>query len=268
MAVFEETDIDGSSEPPSLPPCPYRGLATPLELREHVVCAWTVGPAPGGHETGLPDGSIDIVWHEGCPPILAGPDTGPVPSTRSPGTTMVGASFRPGAAPAILGIPADELRDLRVPLAAVWADDAERLEARLDHAESPSARLQLIVDELRRRLPRAERPDALVAAAVARLHGPGRRRVSALSDELGISERQLRRRFHAAVGYGPKTLARVLRFQRMLALARQRRSRDLGRLAMDAGYADQAHMTAECTRLAGAPPARLLAERYLLDLDV
>ncbi len=36
---------------------------------------------------------------------------------------------------------------------------------------------------------------------------------------LGVSERQLRRRFEDAVGYGPKTLARVLRFQRFLALA-------------------------------------------------
>ena len=84
-----------------------------------------------------------------------------------------------------------------------------------------------------------------------------------LAAALGISERQLRRRFHAAVGFGPKTLARILRFQRMLSLVRQRASRrDLARLALDAGYADQAHMTAECTRLAGLPPGRLIAERY------
>jgi hypothetical protein len=50
----------------------------------------------------------------------------------------------------------------------------------------------------------------------------------------------------------------------MLALARRRPNHDLGQLAVDAGYADQAHMTAECTRLAGVPPAGLLAERYLL----
>jgi AraC-like DNA-binding protein len=245
------------------PSCPYRGLAPPPELREHLLCGWTVGPHSGGTETVLPDGSIDLVWREGHAPFLAGPDTGPVPSERPPGSTVVGVSFRPGAAPAMLGIPADELRDLRVPLAEVWGGDAG-LEQRLDDGEAPRARLRVIERELRRRLKDAERPDRLVVEAVARLRAPAPRRVCAIGEELGISERQLRRRFNAAVGYGPKTLARVLRFQRMLALARNGASRDLGHLAVDAGYADQAHMTAECTRLAGAPPARLLAERYLL----
>jgi methylphosphotriester-DNA--protein-cysteine methyltransferase len=142
--------------------------------------------------------------------------------------------------------------------------DAERLEASLDGAGPASARLKLLGHELRRRLKHAEHPDQLVAAAVARLRNTQPRSVSAIAEEVGISERQLRRRFQATVGYGPKTLARVLRFQRMLAIARERSSRDLGQLAVDAGYADQAHMTAECTRLAGLPPGRLIAERYLL----
>jgi AraC-like DNA-binding protein len=247
------------------PSCQYRGLAPAPELREHLLCTWTIGPGSGGDETVLPDGSIDIVWHERCPPIVVGPRTGPVPSTRSPGTTVVGASFRPGAAPALLGVPADALCDLRVPLDQVWGDDAARLEQRLDGADSARARLRLIEDELRHRVQRAERPDDLVTAAVARLGRCGPQPVRSMSRELGISERQLRRRFHAAVGYGPKTLARVLRFQRMLGLARERRRGDLGHLALEAGYADQAHMTAECTRLAGLPPARLLIQRYLLE---
>lgn len=225
--------------------------------------AWTIGPASAANETTLPDGSIDIVWSETGAPLLAGPDTRPVPSTRPPGTTVVGVSFRPGAARALLGIPAHELRDLRVPLADVWGRDATRLEQRLDDG-SPAARLKLIKYGLQRRLERAEPPDELVAAAVTRLHRRVPRPVRELSRELGISERQLRRRFHATVGYGPKTLARVLRFQRMLAIARQGATYDLGQLAADAGYADQAHLTVECTRLAGLPPARLLAERYLL----
>jgi AraC-like DNA-binding protein len=61
----------------------------------------------------------------------------------------------------------------------------------------------------------------------------------------------------AAVGYGPKTLNRILRFQRLLALA-ARSDDSLADLALGAGYADQAHMTAECTRLAGAPPTAVL----------
>jgi AraC-like DNA-binding protein len=76
---------------------------------------------------------------------------------------------------------------------------------------------------------------------------------------LGLSERQLRRRFVDAVGYGPKTLARILRFQRFLALAGS--GEDLARLALAAGYADQAHLTRETRRLAGRTPLELANAR-------
>ena len=64
--------------------------------------------------------------------------------------------------------------------------------------------------------------DPLARAAALGLARPGAR-VADLAVALGLSERQLRRRFVDAVGYGPKTLARVLRFQRFLALAGARR---------------------------------------------
>jgi AraC-like DNA-binding protein len=240
----------------------YRELAPPRELREHVLCGWTLGPVSGNGAV-LPDGCMDIVWRQGRGVIVAGPDTAAVPASREPGSTVVGVRFRPGAGPAMLGLAASELRDLRVPLAEVWGDDAERLEESLDAAPDSPARLRLLQAELERRLVRARSPDPLVAAAVVRLYSNDPGRVSAIADALGISERQLRRRFHAAVGYGPKTLARVLRFQRVLALASRRGAArgDLARLALDAGYADQAHMTAEVTRLTGEPPSRLLAAR-------
>ena len=98
--------------------------------------------------------------------------------------------------------------------------------------------------------------DAAVAEAARRLADP-RTRVETLADDLGLSERQLRRRCHVAAGYGPKTLQRVLRFRRFLATA----NGDLARAALDAGYADQSHLTRECTRLAGQPPGSAARRR-------
>jgi AraC-like DNA-binding protein len=65
----------------------------------------------------------------------------------------------------------------------------------------------------------------------------------------------------AAVGYGPKRLARILRLQRALgaATAPHPEGRSLARVAAEAGYADQAHFSNECLALAGAPPRDLLA---------
>jgi transcriptional regulator GlxA family with amidase domain len=82
-----------------------------------------------------------------------------------------------------------------------------------------------------------------------------------LAAMLGITERQLRRRFATAVGYGPKTMQRILRFQRFLTLASRAAAPDLAGLAYEAGYADQAHLTRESGRLAGRTPAELVAAK-------
>ena len=52
---------------------------------------------------------------------------------------------------------------------------------------------------------------------------------------------------------------RIQRFQHFLALAEQQPGAALSRLALEAGYADQAHLTRECRRLSGLSPAALLA---------
>ena len=58
---------------------------------------------------------------------------------------------------------------------------------------------------------------------------------------------------------GPKTLDRILRLQRFLALGRADPSAGLARLAADAGYADQAHLGRDCRALADATPTQLIA---------
>lgn len=78
-----------------------------------------------------------------------------------------------------------------------------------------------------------------------------------------MSERSLRRFCHAQFGYGPKTLERVLRLQRLLSLARADRSSGLASLALQAGYADQAHLSREVRALCGVSASAALAR--LLD---
>ncbi len=84
--------------------------------------------------------------------------------------------------------------------------------------------------------------------------------LATLRDRLGISERSLRRRCHEAFGYGPKTLDRILRFQRFLRLAAAGEEAALSGLAAAAGYADQAHLTREVRRLSGLTPAAILGQ--------
>jgi AraC-like DNA-binding protein len=253
---------------PDTPP-DYREQPARAELHEFVQAVWSLDAAGRTAEAVLPDGCIDIVWRDGFGLVCAGPDTGPVTVQRLPGSTIVGVRFRPGAAPAVLGVPADALRDLRTPLADLWGPTADRLEESLTVAHSTRARHEILQAHLASRLTSGERPDRLVAGAVAMLKANGFRHVNRLGDAIGISERQLRRRFHATVGYGPKTLARILRLQCLLALASRGEFARVGLagIALAAGYTDQAHMTAECTRLAGKPPARLIAARAAAEVE-
>jgi AraC-like DNA-binding protein len=226
----------------------YREHPLHPALRGHVEAAWSVALAAGEPPTEhrvLSDGCMDIVVARGQEPVVVGPTTRPFLSAMTPGSTVYGLRFRPGAAPFVLRTGADELRDLEVPLAELLPADgpAELLD------------LQRLV------LARLGPTDPLVDAAVAELTRAPGTDVRALARALALSERQLRRRFHAAVGYGPKRLARVLRLQRLLAEARRRPGATGAELAFAAGYADEPHMGREARALAGTGPQALLRER-------
>jgi AraC-like DNA-binding protein len=81
-----------------------------------------------------------------------------------------------------------------------------------------------------------------------------------LSGLSGLSERQIRRKFDEAIGYGPKKLQRILRLQRLLWLASYESTPvpNLAHLSFATGYADQSHMTREVVALTGASPRHLL----------
>jgi AraC-like DNA-binding protein len=246
----------------------YREWRPAADLSRHVACTWAGRMGPGGEtyvRRVLPDGCVDIVW-DGTRLVVAGPDTGPVDVVPRPDGFFVGVRFRPGLAPTVLGLPASELLDARVDASAVLGDDRARLLSdRL--AETLPAGLRAVAGELEDVVagwvPQSSRPDPLVEATVAALGDRATdradlRRVASLADNLGVSERQLHRRCRAAVGYGPKTLDRVLRFRRFLAMAEARPHLGLARLAVEAGYADQPHLNRECGRLADTTPAALL----------
>jgi hypothetical protein len=243
----------------------YREWQPADGLDRHLVCTWAGRLGSDGTpfaDRVLPDGCVDIIW-DGARLFVAGPDTGPVAIAPEPGGFYVGARFRPGMAPTVLGVPASELLDLRVDASAIpnLAAAATALSGRLHEAASLRQAALVLESALLGRLPDARRPDDLVEAAVTILGDgaglPGSP-VAGLAGELGVSERQLHRRCTAAVGYGPKTLDRVLRFRRFLALVDGRPPSGLADLAAAAGYADQAHLTRECGRLAGVTPSRLV----------
>jgi AraC-like DNA-binding protein len=210
----------------------------------HVVAWRSVAPPGGWLNRILPDGCLDIIW-DGGSVVVAGPDTVAEVGTSPPGSRFFALRFAAGTGPRVVGVPADELTDRQVPLEDLWpAADVRRLA----EAADPMAALEAAA------LRRWRDPDpAMVALAVGARAG---RPIGAIADSLGLSPRHLQRRCKTAFGYGPKMLARVLRLQRALALARG--GSPFAAVSADAGYADQAHFAREVKALAGVPPGVLM----------
>jgi AraC-like DNA-binding protein len=212
------------------------------------------------HRT-IPHGAVELQCEIGGHPRVVGPQTVPRVDELAPGTTVVGVRFRLGAAPAALGLPASELVDLSVAADELWGRAAERIGEAVAAAATPEDAASAL-EAIAFARARGEQPDPVAAGAAALLQ-PGRTAdVAALPSELYISERTLRRRVQAAIGLPPKVLHRMLRFQGFLALAHGREGdpAELARLAAEAGYADQSHLTRESLRLAGLSPRALLME--------
>lgn len=188
---------------------------------------------------------MDLIWFDGDL-LVAGPDTRAQTVEGQPGGRYVGVRFAPGAGPNVVGVPASELRDQRVPLEALWSGSKVRdlTEQLAEVTDIGAAMESLAVDRLYESGP----PDPLLAVVVAELQAG--ESVAALATTVGLSERQLHRRCLAAFGYGPKALARILRMERALSLARD--EIPLAEVAAVAGYADQPHLTREVKALTGA----------------
>jgi AraC-like DNA-binding protein len=232
----------------------YREMPPPSALRTGVSALWIrIMPLEPAPEVEVwPDAGVDIIWHQGREPLLAGADTGPLPASLEPGAVLIGARFRPGAAGPALCLPMYELRDQRVDLTDVRADLARELPGDL----TPEVALRRLV-EITREILLEGHPDPMVTQGAERL----RDTAGSVDDVLNgssLSARQLRRRFHAALGYGPKTLQRVLRFQLLIKLLNTGSGASLASAAAQAGYSDQAHMTRECRRLSGKTPRELI----------
>jgi AraC-like DNA-binding protein len=247
-----------------LPTSDYREYRPAAGLELYVACTWSQVIGPGHAEflqRVLPDGCADIVWIGDSTARVVGPATRTVVEQLPPGTCIVGIRFRPGAAAAVLGVPAAELRDVQLPLDALWGEEARWLSEPVAEAPTVAKKLAAIEAGARARVANWQRPDPVVLAVLTALERHLPSRVEKVLKTTGVSERQLRRRFRSAVGYGPKMFQRIARLQRLrqLAVSPSVQSVRLTTLAYELGYADQAHMTREVSTLAGIPPAVLLA---------
>lgn len=222
----------------------------------------------------LPDGHIELVFNLGDRVELEGPAyTGDQPDRAVVGLLSravrmkygarvhtFGIRFHPARGAGFLGKTAPALTDKLIPLGQVCS----RLDRILTplFAENPdmeaeagrSALDRVLVEHLLLALS----ADETVVTLVDRLNqSETPTLVSQIARELGLSSRQLQRRFVAAVGVPPKHFVRVLRFARVWQLATMSPLETWAELAAAHGYADQAHMVREFRAFGAEPPTHL-----------
>lgn len=237
----------------------YREFRPDPKLRPFVECGWLRSGSATPSIRVMPDGCVDVFVTANGEVMVAGPANTFYDMPAGNQDMLAGLRLRPGAAAAAIGFPASEFTNMRVPLDTAFGVSGRRMTETLLGATTPTRRMSLLSDVVAAYFATAEPVlDRPVARAVEVLRTHPGRSVSALAAEIGLSERQLRRRFEVAVGYGPKRLGRVFRFQRLLDLVHASHGRPgWSQLAAAAGYADQSHMINECLALSGGPPTAL-----------
>jgi len=174
----------------------------------------------------------------------------------SAGDWLMGVRFHPGAARPWLSCPAAELTDGVVPLDEIWGERVEGLLAAISAAAPVSNNIEAW-ERILGDPPACAGPRGSIAQWVAQPSDFSPRR---WAGEACVGDRQFRRLCLNGTGLAPKKLARVLRFRRALAYAKNHPSLDLPQLAVDCGYFDQSHMIRDFNEFAGHPPSRFLAD--------
>jgi AraC-like DNA-binding protein len=250
----------------------YREIRPSARLRSFVNAFWIL--EQDGHDAAqqrvVPDGHSELILNWGQPfeafqdgqwrgqprCFLAGQIDGPLVLRPKGSARMLGIGFHPHGAARIFAQPMHQLAGRFTPL----EDLSKTLSRSLEEAlESPDA-----VTAVETALFSAEQAsrggDQLIAEAVRRLTlANGSTDIASLAGKLGLSVRQLERRFAAAVGLPPKVFCRIQRFTNVFRVL-GKPSCDWVETAISCGYYDQAHLIRDCRHLSGSTPAILLAE--------
>ncbi len=221
----------------------------------------------------VPDGCMSMVLNFGQPmlqldgesraphrrarTLLIGEVRRPVTMETTGFVDLLGVRFWPGAMHRFVDVSVAQLVDGIADESAL-SIALSRAVAHTVQAAEPQDRARLLEAALLHRLEGARRParrdDEVVAAAVRALFASeGRLRIEALADAFALHRRSLERRFLAQVGVGPKQLAGVLRFRRVLQASHAPQV-DWAMLSADCGYADQSHLIRDFKRFTGQSP--------------
>jgi AraC-like DNA-binding protein len=267
----------------------YRTFPPPPALEPFVDCIWVLAGAAreGGSESEivLPDGKTELIVHFGDDFLKAEIDTatGQEAFVRQARVLMSGqltrrillkpvgeigvvsARFHPAGAARFFDLPYEDIVDQVVDFAVYEKDLAATLHRDMTAAADHEHRVETMRDLLASLLIRESEEDVFVRQACRYItQSQGEYSVQDLVKLIGFSERQLERKFKKQVGITPKVLARIMRFQKFLALTQTTKELTLTDAALACGYYDQSHFIRDFTKFSGVSPLTYLTTDHAL----
>jgi AraC-like DNA-binding protein len=238
-------------------------------LRAFIECYWWAFGVSSDFHFVYPDGCTDIIFNFGDDILtrhtgvttsnkerafVVGSMLAPI-ETRSAGTSdLFGIRFHPGAMTCFTNVPIHELNDDQAALRDILKETPDTGYLR---ELTPLQRADAMDKYFFSRIPSVERAQWLrCLQQIVRTNG--QINLHALQKDIGISERQLERKFRTHVGPGPKQLAQVLRFRKIRASLDAGSSKSLLSLAFDFGFTDHAHLTRFFKLYSGRTPTEYL----------
>ena len=248
------------------------GFAPPL-MPQFVDAVQVLRPISGDpvrRVKNFPDGRITMILRitQGSPEspgsrngdiCVAGPRRFALFKTVAAVPLAVLIRFQPGIAGLFVGSPAEDLRDRVIPIEELWGSEGVRLREAVVLAQGVPEMLNQVQDVLAKRARVVGFASEQIARHAVELmrQSHSAPHVKQVAARLGVTERHLRRAFHASVGVTPKDYLRILRLERVLRASR--RGMNWSQAAVDAGYYDQSHMIAEFRKFIGFSPSAFVA---------
>lgn len=223
---------------------------------EHLwTVAWDLGGGPPVTRETLPHPSVHLVLEAGRSG-LAGPTTARFSRTLEGRGRVLGVKFLPGGFRPFWGGPVSELADRVLPLDEAFGEAGLALEAAVlacggDEDGAVAAAEAFLLARLPEPDPEGLRAQRIIAAIQA---DRTLTRAEQVAEAEGLSLRALQRLFREQVGVPPKWVLRRYRLHEAMARLESGEALDLARLALELGYADQAHFTRDFKTVLGRAP--------------
>ena len=234
------------------------GVLAPF-VEYYWIVRWDLRGQPPYEQTILPHPNVHLVF-EASGAGIYGVDRSLFTRLLSGEGKAVGVRFRAGCFRPFWGAPISQLSDRVVPATRVFGPLAEKTRVAIMSASSDVDMVGDAESLLFSALPEPDPVASQVSELVALITSdPSLWRVDQLSLVSGLSVRSLQRMFADYVGVSPKWVMRRARLHEAALRADSGEPVDWAALALDLGYADQAHLTRDFTATIGVPPGRYAA---------